>query len=52
MTFEYEAAWPKLRAGGFLLSHDVHWNRAFPQFARRHRQRTHAAHGFGLIRKA
>lgn len=51
MTFEYEAAWPRLRAGGLLLSHDVHWNRAFPRFARRHRQRTHAAHGFGLIRK-
>jgi hypothetical protein len=52
MTFEYETVWPKLPLGALLLSHDVHWNRAFPRFARRQRQRPHAAHGFGLIVKS
>jgi hypothetical protein len=29
MRWEYETAWPYLNQGGFLLSHDVLWNRAF-----------------------
>jgi hypothetical protein len=41
--------WPKLSQGGFLLSHDVHWNRAFPRFAREKGRKARAAHGFGLI---
>lgn len=52
MTFEFETAWPKLSQQGLLLSHDVHWNRAFRQFARAKSRKTHVAHGFGLIRKA
>jgi predicted O-methyltransferase YrrM len=49
MMFEFETAWPKLSQGGFLLSHDVHWNGAFRQFARETGRRAHVAHGFGLI---
>ncbi len=32
MTYEYETAWPYLRHGGLLLSDDVSWNKAFPDF--------------------
>jgi predicted O-methyltransferase YrrM len=39
MRFEYETAWPRLRAGGVLASDDIAWNDAFEQFCRRvHRQ--------------
>ena len=51
MMFEFETAWPKLSPAGLLLSHDVHWNRAFRQFARQKGRKAHAAHGFGLIQK-
>ncbi len=33
MMWEYRTAWPSLRPGGWLLSDDVHWNAAFPEFA-------------------
>jgi len=52
MMFEYRTIWPRLRAGALLLSHDVHWNRAFRNFVRRQRQREYVAHGFGLVAKA
>jgi hypothetical protein len=32
MKFEYSAAWPKIPAGGLLLSDDVTWNNAFKEF--------------------
>ncbi len=35
MTFEYETVWSHLRPGGLLLSDDVSWNTAFPDFCRR-----------------
>lgn len=34
MKWEYETAWPTLRAGGILYSDDVDWNDAFASFAR------------------
>jgi predicted O-methyltransferase YrrM len=52
MMFEYRTVWSQLKPGALLLSHDVHWNRAFRDFVREHRQRDHAAHGFGVIPKA
>lgn len=51
MMFEYQTVWPILKPGALLLSHDVHWNRAFRDFTREHRQRDYVAHGFGLVRK-
>ena len=51
MMFEFETVWPRLSQAGFLLSHDVHWNRAFHRFARDKGRKAHAAHGFGLIQK-
>jgi predicted O-methyltransferase YrrM len=32
MIWEYRTAWPHVRPGGMLLSDDIHWNRAFPEF--------------------
>jgi len=52
MMFEYRTTWPRLRAGALLLSHDVHWNRAFRDFVREQRRREYVAHGFGLVAKA
>lgn len=51
MTFEFETAWPALDNGGYLMSHDVHWNLSFRDFAKRHRRKEYVAHGFGLIKK-
>lgn len=51
MMFEYRTMWPRLKPGAFLLSHDVHWNRAFRDFVREQRQREYVAHGFGLVSK-
>jgi hypothetical protein len=37
MTEEYNLAWPRLAPGGWLLSHDIHNNRAWPDLlAREH----------------
>jgi predicted O-methyltransferase YrrM len=51
MSFEYQTVWPLLKPGAILLSHDVHWNRAFCDFVREHKQQDRVAHGFGVIRK-
>jgi hypothetical protein len=32
MRWEYTTAWPRIAANGFLASHDVHANRAWPEF--------------------
>jgi predicted O-methyltransferase YrrM len=51
MMFEFETMWPRLAEGACLLTHDVHWNLSFRDFARRYGQEDNAAHGFGLLRK-
>lgn len=35
MKFEFELAWPYISDGGFLLSHDIMWNKAFLEFSRK-----------------
>lgn len=35
MMWEYKSAWPFIRKGGLLLSHDVSWNAAFLEFCRK-----------------
>lgn len=37
MHAEYELAWPKLVPGGYLISHDIHHNAAWPDLLRDHR---------------
>ena len=51
MKFEYETVWLFVRKDAFLMSHDIHWNRAFKDFVREHQQIAYAAHGFGIIKK-
>jgi hypothetical protein len=35
MKFEYETAWPHIAKGGFPLSHDIIWNKAFLEFSKK-----------------
>jgi len=52
MWFEFNAAWPHLRAGGVLLSDDVNSTEAFPRFAREQsRQPVRLARGMALLQK-
>ena len=46
MYFEYRTAWPKIRNGGVLMSHDVSWNNAFADFCSEKNVQPHIA---GLI---
>jgi len=39
MMFEYTTAWDYLPKGGLLLSHDISWNNAFADFARKVRRK-------------
>ncbi|HEX3156394.1 MAG TPA: hypothetical protein VHV32_17330, partial [Candidatus Angelobacter sp.] len=32
MTFEFQAAWQKMKDGGVLLSDDIHMSKAFARF--------------------
>jgi predicted O-methyltransferase YrrM len=50
MWFEFNAAWPRLRAGGVLVSDDVNSTEAFPRFAREQsRQPLRLARGMSLL---
>jgi predicted O-methyltransferase YrrM len=51
MKFEFEAAWPCLAPGGWMLSHDVVWNRAWAEFTRRVGARPYVYHSFSMFRK-
>lgn len=52
MTWEFETAYPHLRAGGLLLSDDALWNNAFHDFARRvGAAQARILRGVGFLRK-
>jgi predicted O-methyltransferase YrrM len=52
MWFEFNAAWPRLREGGVLVSDDVNSNEAFSRFAREQsREPLRLAHGMSLLTK-
>ncbi len=51
MTYEFETVYPELQKGACLMSHDIHWNRAFRHFVKKHNQKEYAIHGFGILRK-
>jgi hypothetical protein len=52
MWFEYNEAWPRLRAGGVLLSDDVNSTQAFGRFAQEQQRRpVRLARGMALLRK-
>jgi hypothetical protein len=52
MTYEFETVYSKLDYGEYLMSHDIHWNRAFRHFLKKHGQKGFSIHGFGVFRKA
>ncbi len=52
MSWEYETAWPYLNRGGFLLSHDVLWNRAFLNKCRGCRARPIIYRTLGILPKS
>jgi predicted O-methyltransferase YrrM len=50
MWFEFNAAWPRLRAGGVLVSDDVNSTEAFPRFAgEQSREPLRLARGMALL---
>ncbi len=51
MQWEYETAWPYINDGGFLLSHDVLWNRAFFNKCRSSRARPVIYRTLGILAK-
>jgi methyltransferase family protein len=52
MWFEFNAAWPRVRDGGILLSDDVNSTEAFPRFAAEQGRRpVRLARGMSLLRK-
>jgi predicted O-methyltransferase YrrM len=52
MWFEYNEAWPHLRAGGVLLSDDVNSTEAFSRFSREQgRSPVRLARGMALLQK-
>lgn len=52
MSWEYATAWPSLRAGGLLASHDVHANAAWRDFLAAHQLRDDEEldHDLGAVR--
>jgi len=53
MNFEYQQAYPHIRQGGILISDDVLWNPAFPEFARQVRSRmVRVLRGIGVLQKS
>jgi hypothetical protein len=52
MFFEYEAAWPKLKIGGVLVSDDVNRNSAFEDFCKAKQERGQVVGGKGLVFKS
>jgi hypothetical protein len=51
MIFEFETVFPHLEQDSYLMSHDIHWNRAFRHFVKKHGQKEFGMHGFGIFRK-
>lgn len=52
MTYEFETAWPHVKKGGLLMSHDIFDNPSFHRFARRvGRPYYHAVETLGAMRK-
>jgi len=52
MWFEFNVAWPRLRAGGVLVSDDVNSTPAFARFADQERRRpVRLARGMALLAK-
>ena len=52
MSWEFETAYPVLRAGGLLVADDALWNEAFYDFAQKvHEREARILRGVGFLRK-
>ncbi len=51
MTWEYESAWGALKPGGVLLSHNIDFTKAFPDFAKKLGATAWVFQNLGGIRK-
>lgn len=51
MMFEYKTSWPYIRNGGFLLSDDVSYTKAFNKFSKDKRLKSIIFKDLGVIRK-
>jgi predicted O-methyltransferase YrrM len=51
MLWEFQIAWQHLKAGGLLLSHNIDYNKAFPDFCRRTGVKAQTYSDFGGIIK-
>ena len=51
MLFEYETAWPHITNDGFLLSHDVLWNKAFLDFSKKVDSKPLIYYSLSIIKK-
>lgn len=51
MTFEYSTVWPYLKEGGLLLSDNINWNKAFPDFTLKVNRRSVEKYHFGGLKK-
>lgn len=52
MKFEFEAAWPHLVPGGWMLSHDVIWNAAWSELAAKAGAKPYVYYSFSMFQKA
>jgi predicted O-methyltransferase YrrM len=51
MRFEFETVWPHIKEGGWLLSDDAIWNKAFLEIAKRNKTDPIMYRSFGMAQK-
>lgn len=52
MLYEYRASWPYIKSGGILMSDDITWNNAFPEFIQEAKpKKVTEFYAFGMIMK-
>ena len=53
MTFEFQTSFPYIKDGGMLISHDIHFNKAFDDFCKRVKRKPVKlwTTGLGIVRK-
>lgn len=51
MTWEFQQAWPYIKKGGYLASHDIDWNNAFKDFSAQVECDPFPMDGWGFMKK-
>lgn len=52
MKMEYEIAWPFIKKGGYLVSHDVLWTSAFSDFSKKVGEKCTIYNTLGILKKS